>query len=187
MNKGLEVIEAHHLFGVDYRPDRGRRPPAVVRALDGRVRRRQREGAPRRDRHAHPHPVRVQLSAQLGAPLPPVDFAALGHLDFAEPDVETFRLPAARAGRRAGRAARCRAALNAANEVAVAAFLGGRSAGSSASRRPSSEVLDAHERAGARERRAARGGRRLGARASGSALSSRRRLSIEQPRRAVPM
>ncbi len=40
VNKGLEVIEAHLLFGVAVRPDRRRGPPAVDRALDGRVHRR---------------------------------------------------------------------------------------------------------------------------------------------------
>ena len=38
MNKGLEVIEARWLFGVAADADRGRRPPAVDRPLDGRVR-----------------------------------------------------------------------------------------------------------------------------------------------------
>ncbi|TLM81332.1 MAG: 1-deoxy-D-xylulose-5-phosphate reductoisomerase, partial [Actinobacteria bacterium] len=59
-----------------------------------------------------------------GGPLPPVDFAALGHLDFAEPDTETFGCLslAFEAGRAGGTLP---AAMNAANEVAVAAFLDG--------------------------------------------------------------
>ena len=40
VNKGLEVIEAHLLFGVPYDAHRGDGAPAVGRALDGRVRRR---------------------------------------------------------------------------------------------------------------------------------------------------
>ena len=40
VNKGLEVIEAHLLFDIDYDRHRGRRPPAVDHPLDGRVRRR---------------------------------------------------------------------------------------------------------------------------------------------------
>ena len=69
--------------------------------------------------YAFSHPRRWE------APLPPVDFAALGRLDFAEPDLETFgclRL-AFEAGTAGGTAP---AVLNAANEVAVAAFLADR-------------------------------------------------------------
>ena len=58
------------------------------------------------------------------APLPPVDFAAIGRLDFAEPDIDTFGcLRLALDAGRAGGTLPC--ALNAANEVAVAAFLAG--------------------------------------------------------------
>jgi 1-deoxy-D-xylulose-5-phosphate reductoisomerase len=58
------------------------------------------------------------------APLPPVDFAALGRLDFGEPDFETFGclVLALEAGRIGGTMP---AAMNAANEIAVAAFLAG--------------------------------------------------------------
>jgi 1-deoxy-D-xylulose-5-phosphate reductoisomerase len=69
--------------------------------------------------YAFSHPRRWE------APLPPVDFAQLGRLDFAEPDLATFgclRL-ALEAGRLGGTLP---CALNAANEVAVAAFLAGR-------------------------------------------------------------
>ena len=52
VNKGLEVIEAHLLFGVAVRPDRRRRPPAVDRPLDGRVRRRLDAGAGQPAGHA---------------------------------------------------------------------------------------------------------------------------------------
>jgi 1-deoxy-D-xylulose-5-phosphate reductoisomerase len=59
------------------------------------------------------------------APVEPVDFVALGRLDFEEPDWETFRCLrlAFEAGRTGGTMP---AVLNAANEVAVAAFLEGR-------------------------------------------------------------
>ena len=54
VNKGLEVIEAHLLFGVALRPDRGRRAPHLGRALDGRVRRRLHPGAGEPADHADP-------------------------------------------------------------------------------------------------------------------------------------
>jgi 1-deoxy-D-xylulose-5-phosphate reductoisomerase len=58
-------------------------------------------------------------------PLPSLDLAAVGELTFEEPDTETFRcLALARAAGGAGGTAPC--VLNAANEVAVAAFLAGR-------------------------------------------------------------
>jgi 1-deoxy-D-xylulose-5-phosphate reductoisomerase len=71
-------------------------------------------------------PIQYALSYphRWSAPLEPVDFAALGSLSFEEPDLETFgalRL-ALEAGRAGGTAP---AALNAANEVAVQAFLDG--------------------------------------------------------------
>ena len=53
MNKALEVIEVHHLFGMEPEQDPRRRPPAVDRALAGRVRRRIGQGAARPARHAH--------------------------------------------------------------------------------------------------------------------------------------
>jgi 1-deoxy-D-xylulose-5-phosphate reductoisomerase len=59
------------------------------------------------------------------SPLPPIDFTTVGHLDFAEPDIETFGcLRLALDAGRAGGTLPC--ALNAANEIAVAAFLGGK-------------------------------------------------------------
>ena len=45
VNKGLELIETHLLFGIDLRPHRGRRPPAVDRSLDGHLHRRLNPGA----------------------------------------------------------------------------------------------------------------------------------------------
>ena len=66
MNKGLEVIEAHWLFGVGARSDRRRDPPAVGRALDGRAHRRIDHRAARRHRHAAADSVRVLVSGALG-------------------------------------------------------------------------------------------------------------------------
>ncbi len=52
MNKGLEVIEAHELFGVDYDHHRRRRPPAVGHPRDGRVQRRRHDRPALDARHA---------------------------------------------------------------------------------------------------------------------------------------
>ena len=87
--------------------------------------------------YAFSHPRRWE------APLPAVDFAEIGRLDFGNPDLETFgclRL-ALEAGREAGTAP---AALNAANEVAVAAFLAGE-CGFLDIESAVAAVLDAHE------------------------------------------
>ena len=65
MNKGLEVIEAHWLFGLTRSADRCRRPPAVGRALDGRARGWIDHRAARRDRHAPADPVRVLVSRSM--------------------------------------------------------------------------------------------------------------------------
>jgi 1-deoxy-D-xylulose-5-phosphate reductoisomerase len=125
MNKGLEVIEAHHLFSVGYDQVRVVVHPqscvhSMVEFADGSVKAHLGATDMRIPiQYAFSHPRRW------AAPLPPVDFAALGHLDFAEPDSETFgclRL-AFEAGRNGGLAP---TVLNAANEVTVAAFLEGR-------------------------------------------------------------
>jgi 1-deoxy-D-xylulose-5-phosphate reductoisomerase len=125
MNKGLEVIEAHHLFGVGY--DRIRvvvHPQSCVHSMveysDGSVK-----------AHLGATDMRIPIQYALShprrwdAPLEPVDFAALGRLDFENPDLETFRALglALAAGTEGGTMP---AAMNAANEVAVAAFLAGR-------------------------------------------------------------
>jgi 1-deoxy-D-xylulose-5-phosphate reductoisomerase len=124
MNKGLEVIEAHHLFGVSIDQVRVLVHPqscvhSMVEFADGSVKAHLGATDMRIPiQYAFSHPRRWE------APLPPVDFAALGHLDFGEPDASTFgclRL-ALEAGRAGGTAP---ATLNAANEVAVAAFLAG--------------------------------------------------------------
>jgi 1-deoxy-D-xylulose-5-phosphate reductoisomerase len=141
INKGLEVIEAHHLFGVPYeRIDVLVHPQSIVHALvqlnDGAA-------------LAHlGHPdMRVPISYALHYPeradvsMQPLDLAAVGELTFERPDTETF--PCLRLAREAGQAggtAPC--VLNAANEVAVEAFLAGRIAFASIPR-VIEETLDA--------------------------------------------
>jgi 1-deoxy-D-xylulose-5-phosphate reductoisomerase len=125
MNKGLEVIEAHHLFGTPYE-----RIEVVVHAqslVHGLV--ALCDGASLAHL-GHPdmrvpiayalhHPERVEL------PVPRLDLAAVGALTFEAPDLDAF--PCLRLAREAaveGGTAPC--VLNAANEVAVHAFLTGR-------------------------------------------------------------
>lgn len=125
MNKGLEIIEAHHLFGVSY--DRIRvvvHPQSCVHSMvefsDGSVKAHLGATDMRIPiQYAFSHPRRWD------APLPPVDFTTLGSLEFAAPDTETFRCLAlaVEAGRAGGTLP---AAMNAANEVVVAAFLADR-------------------------------------------------------------
>jgi len=124
MNKGLEVIEAHHLFGVTIDQVRVVVHPqscvhSMVEFADGSVK-----------AHLGATDMRIPIQYAFSyprrweAPLPPVDFAELGRLDFAEPDLETFGcLRLALDAGRSGGTVPC--ALNAANEVAVAAFLAG--------------------------------------------------------------
>jgi len=123
-NKGLEVIEAHFLFGVPYeRIEVVIHPPSIVHGLV-----RFRDGAA----IAHlGHPdMRVPISYALTyperAPTPvrPLDLTAQP-LEFHEPDTETFRMLAlAREAGEKGGTYPC--AYNAANEVAVEQFLDGR-------------------------------------------------------------
>jgi 1-deoxy-D-xylulose-5-phosphate reductoisomerase len=124
MNKGLEVIEATHLFGLGSRQvDVVVHPQSVIHGLvyytDGSV--LAQLGSP---------DMRTPIANTLGwpkripAPSPRLDLAALGHLTFEAPDPDRF--PALRIARQAleeGGAAPI--ILNAANEVAVAAFLDG--------------------------------------------------------------
>jgi len=125
MNKGLEVIEAHHLFGVEYDNIRVVVHPqscvhSMVEYSDGSVKAHLGATDMRIPiQYAFSHPRRWD------APLEPVDFAALGRLDFENPDLDTFcalslALEAGRAG------GTMPAVMNAANEVAVAAFLASR-------------------------------------------------------------
>jgi 1-deoxy-D-xylulose-5-phosphate reductoisomerase len=125
MNKGLEVIEAHHLFGTPYdRIDVVVHPQSIVHALvalcDGAT--LAHLGHPDMRvpiAYALHHPERVEL------PVPTLDLAAVGSLTFEPPDVEAFPcLRLAREAALAGGTGPC--VLNAANEIAVHAFLTGR-------------------------------------------------------------
>jgi 1-deoxy-D-xylulose-5-phosphate reductoisomerase len=122
MNKGLEVIEAHHLFGTPYREiDVVVHPQSIVHSLVQLI-----DGATLAHMgypdmrvpiaYALYHPERAEL------PVAPLDLAALGSLTFEAPDTDVF--PCLRLAREAGETggtAPC--VLNAANEVAVHAFL----------------------------------------------------------------
>lgn len=125
MNKGFEAIEAHHLFAVPYeRIEVVVHPQSIVHSLidlnDGAT-------------LAHlGHPdMRVPISYALHYPeradvdVPRLDLATVGELGFEPPDLETFAcLRLALEAGAAGGTAPC--VLNAADEVAVAAFLDGR-------------------------------------------------------------
>jgi len=123
-NKGLEVIEAHFLFGIPYdRIEVVLQPTSIVHSLV-----RFRDGAALA--HLGYPDMRVPISYALTyperaeTPLPPLDLTELT-LEFRAPDLETFPLLAlAREAGERGGAAPC--VFNAANEVAVAAFLEGR-------------------------------------------------------------
>jgi len=122
MNKGLEIIEAHHLFGVPYeRIDVVVHPQSIVHSLitlcDGAA-------------LAHlGHPdMRVPIAYALhhperaDVPVPALDLAQVGALTFEPVDSDAFAcLRLAREAAEAGGTAPC--VLNAANEVAVHAFL----------------------------------------------------------------
>jgi 1-deoxy-D-xylulose-5-phosphate reductoisomerase len=123
-NKGLEVIEAHFLFSVEYeRIEVTIQPTSIVHSLV-----RFRDGAALA--HLGYPDMRVPISYALTYPeraatrLRPLDLTALT-LEFSPPDTETFTmLSLARAAGNEGGSAPC--VYNAANEVAVAAFLAGR-------------------------------------------------------------
>jgi 1-deoxy-D-xylulose-5-phosphate reductoisomerase len=126
MNKGLEVIEAHFLFGTPYeRIDVVVHPQSIVHALVTLV-----DGAALAHM-GHPD-MRIPISYALHLPeradVPmarPLDLAEVGSLTFEPPDLDTFAcLRLARAAAVEGGTAPC--VLNAANEVAVHAFLSGR-------------------------------------------------------------
>ena len=125
MNKGLEVIEAHHLFAIPYaRIDVLVHPQSIVHGMvtlcDGAV--LAHLGCPDMRvpiAYALHHPERAELDVAR------LDLAAVGSLTFEPPDLESFPvLRLAREAALAGGSAPC--VLNAANEVAVHAFLGGR-------------------------------------------------------------
>jgi 1-deoxy-D-xylulose-5-phosphate reductoisomerase len=125
MNKGLELMEAHHLFGTPYdHIDVVVHPQSIIHALvqlcDGSTKAHM--GYPDMRvaiAYALHHPDRADV------PIPRLDLVQVGKLEFEAPDVEAFPcLRLAREAARAGGTAPC--ALNAANEVAVHAFMTGR-------------------------------------------------------------
>lgn len=143
MNKGFEVIEAHHLFGLSYdRIDILVHPQSVVHGIVELV-----DGA--QILHAAPPDMRIPIAAALsgGDHLSPaferIDLGAVERLDFEPLDAERFPAPglAYEAGRAGGT---CPAVLNAANEVAVRWFLDDRIA-FSAITAVVDEVLARHE------------------------------------------
>jgi 1-deoxy-D-xylulose-5-phosphate reductoisomerase len=139
MNKGLEVMEAHHLFGTPYeRIDVVVHPQSLIHGIvqlaDGAML-----------AHLGPPDMRIAIAYALhggestaltagsgsgldGAvtqPVVPLDLPTLGELTFEPVDLEAFPcLRIAREAARAGGTAPC--VLNAANEIAVHAFLEGR-------------------------------------------------------------
>jgi 1-deoxy-D-xylulose-5-phosphate reductoisomerase len=125
MNKGLELMEAHHLFGTPYeRIDVVVHPQSLVHGLvqlaDGAML-----------AHLGPPDMRIAISYALhggeSAPLDlaPLDLAAVGELSFEAVDLDAFPcLRLAGQAAREGGTAPC--VLNAANEIAVHAFLEGR-------------------------------------------------------------
>ena len=146
MNKGLEVIEAHHLFAMPYDKITVVVQPqsaihSMVEFADGSVK-----------AHLGTTDMRIPIQYALSyperwdAPVAPLDFRALGSLEFAAPDEDTFRcLALARHAGAEGGTLPC--VMNAANEVAVAAFLAeeGSYLGIAAC---VEAVMEAHEREG---------------------------------------
>ena len=125
MNKGLELIEAHYLFGLtSERIDIIIHPQSVVHSMvefvDGSV--LAQLGSPDMRipiAYALAWPERMDSAAQR------LNLAEIGRLDFEEPDLQRF--PALRLAREALEAGGAMPiVLNAANEVAVASFLAGR-------------------------------------------------------------
>jgi len=125
INKGLEVIEAHHLFGVPYeRIDVLVHPQSIVHAMVNLN-----DGASLA--HLGYPDMRVPISYALHFPeradveVASLDLAQAAELSFEQPDLDVFPcLGLAREAGRAGGTAPC--ILNAANEIAVEAFLEGR-------------------------------------------------------------
>jgi 1-deoxy-D-xylulose-5-phosphate reductoisomerase len=125
MNKGLELIEAHHLFGTPYSQiEVIVHPQSIIHSLIQLC-----DGATLA--HLGYPDMRVPISYGLhypdrvDVPVAPLDLAATASLTFEPADLQTF--PCLRLAREAGEiggTAPC--TLNAANEVAVHAFLGGR-------------------------------------------------------------
>jgi 1-deoxy-D-xylulose-5-phosphate reductoisomerase len=124
MNKGLELIEAHHLFPVGAeRLDVIIHPQSVVHSMveyvDGSV--LAQLGTP--DMRI-PIAYAMAWPERIATPAARLDLAAIGRLEFEAPDLERFPcLALAWDALRAGGSAPC--ILNAANEIAVAAFIAG--------------------------------------------------------------
>ncbi|WP_051162136.1 1-deoxy-D-xylulose-5-phosphate reductoisomerase [Nocardia transvalensis] len=124
MNKGLELIEAHMLFGIDYdKIDVSVHPQSIVHSMvtftDGST-----------IAQASPPDMKLPISLALGWPdrvpgvLAPLDFGTAFSWDFEPVDNEVF--PAVELARQAGKAGgSVTAVYNAANEIAVQAFLDG--------------------------------------------------------------
>jgi 1-deoxy-D-xylulose-5-phosphate reductoisomerase len=125
MNKGLEFIEAFHLFPVGLeRIGIVVHPQSVIHSMV-----EYRDGSTLAQ--LGPSDMRVPIASCLAwpqrmeTPMAPLDLAALGTLTFEAPDEERF--PATRLAREAAQAGGAApAVLNAANEAAVAAFLAGK-------------------------------------------------------------
>jgi 1-deoxy-D-xylulose-5-phosphate reductoisomerase len=125
MNKGLELMEAHHLFGIPYdRIDVVVHPQSLVHGViqlaDGAML-----------AHLGPPDMRIAISYALhggesvSLGVTPLDLATVGGLTFEAVDLDAFPcLRLAREAAQAGGTAPC--VLNAANEIAVHAFLEGR-------------------------------------------------------------
>ncbi|HEY4610515.1 MAG TPA: 1-deoxy-D-xylulose-5-phosphate reductoisomerase [Ilumatobacteraceae bacterium] len=125
MNKGLEVIEAHELFGTDYgQIEVVVHPQSVVHSMveftDGST-------IAQLSMPDMRLPIGYALAFpdRISTPFGRIDWQTVGRLDFEPPDTATFRcLPLAYEAGRTGSTAP--AWLSAANEVAVEAFLDGR-------------------------------------------------------------
>lgn len=127
MNKGLETIEAHHLFGVDYSQitilvQRESCIHSMVEYKDGSVK-----------AHLGATDMRIPIQFALSypdrweTPCNRIDFRDFGHLTLGRVDTDTFRCLALalEAGKQGGTLP---CVMNAANEIAVAAFLAERCA-----------------------------------------------------------
>jgi 1-deoxy-D-xylulose-5-phosphate reductoisomerase len=125
MNKGLELMEAHHLFGTPYEQiDVVVHPQSLIHGIvqlpDGAML-----------AHMGPPDMRIAISyalhgaASVQLPIVALDLAQVGALTFEPVDLDAFPcLRLAREAAQAGGTAPC--VLNAANEIAVHAFLAGR-------------------------------------------------------------